>query len=137
MLNQCNFIGRTGKDTELRYTPGGDAVANVSIAVSEKYKDRDGNKQEKTEWINVVAWRKLAEIMGKYVTKGQLIFISGKIQTRSYDDRDGNKRYVTEIVASEMQMLSGSSDNSQRHQNPQQNQGGAQQQYYDDSDVPF
>jgi single-strand DNA-binding protein len=110
MLNQCNFIGRTGKEIDLKYTPSGDAVATVSIAVSESWKDKNGDKKQKTEWVNVVAWRKLAEIMSSYVKKGDLIYISGKLTTRSYDDRDGNKRYVTEVVADTMQMLGSKDD---------------------------
>src|SRR6056297_1809161 len=94
-----------GKDPELRYTPSGTAVVNFPLATSERFKDRDGNQQERTEWHNVVAWRQLAEICGKYLHKGKQIYLEGKIQTRSYDDRDGNKRYITEIVADTMRML--------------------------------
>jgi single-strand DNA-binding protein len=88
-------------------------VATFSLATTERYKDRDGQKQEKTEWHNIVAWRQLAEICGKFLHKGKQIYIEGKIQTRSYDDRDGNKRYITEIVVDQMQML-GSKDEGQQ-----------------------
>ena len=80
-------------------------MATFSIATSERFKGRDGQQQERTEWHNIVAWRGLAEICGKYLHKGRQVYIEGKIQTRSYDDRDGNKRYITEIVADNMQML--------------------------------
>ncbi len=106
-VNKVILVGNLGKDPELRYTPSGAAVATFSIATSERYKDRDGQQQEKTEWHNIVVWRNLAEICGKYLHKGKQVYIEGKIQTRSYDDRDGNKRYITEIVADQMQMLGG------------------------------
>lgn len=104
-VNKVILVGNLGKDPELRYTASGVAVATFSLATSERYKGRDGQQQEKTEWHNVVAWRQLAEICGKYLHKGKQVYIEGKIQTRSYDDRDGNKRYMTEIVADQMQML--------------------------------
>lgn len=102
MLNQCNFIGRLGRDPEIRYTQTGTPVANFSIACSEK---RGG--QEYTEWVNVVAWDKLAEICGQYLTKGQLVYIGGRMQTRKWQDRDGDNIFTTEIVAREMKMLGG------------------------------
>ena len=101
MINQCNFIGRLGRDPEIRYTTSGKAVATFSIACSEK---RGG--EETTEWVNVVAWEKLAEIAGQYLTKGSLVFISGRMQTRKWQDKEGGTRYTTEIVAREMKMLS-------------------------------
>ncbi len=110
-VNKVILVGNLGKDPELRYTPSGTAVATFSLATTERYKDRDGNRQDKTEWHNIVAWRQLAEICGKYLHKGKQIYIEGKIQTRSYDDRDGNKRYITEIVVDQMQMLGSRDDN--------------------------
>ena len=104
-VNKVILVGNLGKDPELRYTPSGAAVATFSLATTERYKDRNGEQQEKTEWHNIVVWRQLAEICGKYLHKGKQIYIEGRIQTRSYDDRDGNKRYITEIVADQMQML--------------------------------
>lgn len=104
-LNECKFIGRLGKDPELQYIPNGDAVVKFSMAVSEKWKDKSGQKHERTEWIPVTAWRKLAEIIGEYCRKGDLIYISGKFQSRDYEDKEGIKRYTTEIVASQMLML--------------------------------
>lgn len=109
-VNKAILVGNLGRDPELRYTASGTAVATFSIATSERYKDRDGQQQEKTEWHNIVTWRQLAEICGKYLAKGRQVYIEGKIQTRSYEDRDGNKKYVTEIVADQMQMLGRPSD---------------------------
>ena len=102
-VNKVILVGNLGKDPELRYTPSGAAVATFSLATTNPFKDRDGNRQ--TEWHNIVAWRQLAEICGKFLHKGKQVYIEGRIQTRSYDDRDGNKRYITEIVAEQMQML--------------------------------
>ncbi len=110
-INKVILVGNLGKDPELRYTPSGTAVATFSLATTERFKDRDGNQQSKTEWHNIVVWRQLAEICGKYLHKGRQVYIEGKIQTRSYDDRDGNKRYMTEIVADQMQMLGNRDDN--------------------------
>ena len=102
MVNNCMFIGRLGRDPETRYTQSGKAVAPFSLACSEK---RGG--EESTEWVNVVAWEKLAEIAGQYLTKGSLVFISGRMQTRKWQDKEGGTRYTTEIVAREMKMLDG------------------------------
>lgn len=106
-INKAILVGHLGKDPELRYTPTGTPVCTFSLATSERYKDREGQQQEKTEWHNIVAWRGLAEICGKYLTKGKQIYLEGKITSRSYDDRDGVKRYITEIIADQMQMLGG------------------------------
>lgn len=107
-LNKVMLIGNLGKDPELRYTTSGVAVATFSIATSESWKDADGNMQEKTEWHNIVAWRKLAEICGEWLKKGKKIYIEGRLQTRSYDDKNtGAKKYITEIVADNMIMLDG------------------------------
>lgn len=122
-LNQCNFIGRLGKPIELKYTVGGIAIANFSIACSDDYKDKSGNKVEQTNWINIVIFGKLAEIAGQYLEKGKQVYISGKQVTRSYDDR-GNKKYVTEIVANEMQLLGGRSDTSSKPDAHHNNTGG-------------
>ncbi|MBE0598819.1 MAG: single-stranded DNA-binding protein [Desulfuromonadales bacterium] len=104
-VNKVILVGNLGKDPELRYTPSGAAVATFSLATSERFKDKSGQMQEKTEWHNIVCWRQLAEICGKYLHKGKQVYIEGRIQTRSYDDKEGNKRYMTEIVADQMQML--------------------------------
>jgi len=106
-INKAILVGNLGKDPELRYTANGQAVATFSLATTEKFKNKGGEQQERTEWHNIVAWGPLAEICGKYLVKGKQIYCEGRIQSRSYDDRDGNKRYITEIVISDMQMLGG------------------------------
>ncbi len=105
-VNKVILVGRLGRDPEVRYTPSGAAVATFSIATSDEWKDKDtGEKQERTEWHRIVAWRRLGEICGEYLRKGKLVYIEGKLQTRPWEDRDGNKRYTTEIIAYNMQML--------------------------------
>jgi single-strand DNA-binding protein len=105
-LNKVMLIGNLGKDPELRYTSSGVAVATFSLATNESWKDQDGNTQERTEWHNIVTWRKLAEICGEWLKKGKKVYIEGRIQTRSYDDKNtGTKKYITEIVADSMIML--------------------------------
>ena len=109
-VNKAILVGNLGKDPELRYTPSGAAVCTFSLATTERFKNKQGEQQDKTEWHNIVVWAGLAEICGKYLTKGKQIYIEGRIQNRSYDDRDGNKRYISEIVANEMQMLGRAGD---------------------------
>jgi single-strand DNA-binding protein len=105
-LNKVMLIGNLGKDPELRYTTSGTAVATFSLATNESWKDQDGNLQERTEWHNIVAWKKLAEICGEWLKKGKKIYLEGRIQTRSYDDKNtGAKKYITEIVADNIIML--------------------------------
>ena len=110
MVNRCIFIGRVGRDPESRVTADGTAVVSFSLAVSESWKGKDGNKQERTEWVNCTAWRKLAEIIGQYVHKGSLIYVEGKMQSREYDGKDGTTKKVTEIVLNDMKMLGGKSE---------------------------
>lgn len=105
-INKVILIGNLGKDPETRYMPSGGAVTNVTVATSESWKDKDGQRQERTEWHKVVFFNKLAEIAGEYLKKGSKVYIEGALRTRSYD-KDGQKHYTTEIVASEMQMLDG------------------------------
>lgn len=104
-LNKAMLIGRLGADPEVRYTQSNTAVATLSIATSERYKDNNGELQEKTEWHRVVAWGRLAEICQQYLKKGSQVYIEGPIQTRSWEDKDGQKRYTTEIKALQMTML--------------------------------
>jgi single-strand DNA-binding protein len=105
-LNKIMLIGNLGKDPELRYTGGGAPVATFSLATNESWKDQDGNMQERTEWHNIVAWSKLAEICQQYLKKGRRVYVEGRIQTRSYDDKNtGAKKYITEVVANNMIML--------------------------------
>ncbi len=109
-VNKVILIGNLGQDPELKYTPSGAAVTTLSMATSENWKDKDGNRQEKTEWHRVVLWRRLAEVAGEYLKKGSKIYIEGRLQTRSWDDKDGNKRYTTEIVGDNMTMLDSKGD---------------------------
>ncbi len=104
-VNKVMLIGRLGKDPEVRYINDNVAVANFSLATSEYYKDNNGNRVEKTEWHNIVIWRGLADVAGKYLKKGSQIYLEGKLQTRSYDDQSGNKRYITEVVVNDFKML--------------------------------
>jgi len=105
MYNRATIIGRLGKDPDVRYTPDGLMVTTFSVATDEQWKDKNGEKVQKTEWHRVIAFGKLAEICGNYLVKGKLVFIEGKIQYRTYEDKEGVKRNMTEIVASNMQML--------------------------------
>ena len=111
-VNKVILVGRLGKDPEVRYTTSGVAVTNFSLATSEFYKDRNGERQERTEWHNIVVWDRLAETCAKYLKKGRQVYIEGRLQTREYDDRDGNKRRITEIVATQMQMLGRANEES-------------------------
>lgn len=104
-VNKVILVGNLGKDPEVRHLEGGVAVANFSLATSETYKDKSGQKNEQTEWHNVVAWRGLAEVAEKYLKKGMTVYIEGKLRTRSWDDKEGSKRYTTEIVADNLVML--------------------------------
>jgi len=117
-INKVILVGNLGKDVEIRYTPSGDAVATFTLATGEKFKGRDGEMQERTEWHNIVVWHQLAEICAKYLQKGKQVYLEGKIQTRSYDDRDGNKKYITEIVCDKMQMLGHKDDGAPRQERP-------------------
>jgi single-strand DNA-binding protein len=105
-VNKVILVGRLGKDPEIRSTPSGTSVARFTMATDERFTDRNGEKQERTEWHNITAWGKLAEICGQYLKKGKLIYIDGSLRTDSWDDKEtGQKRYRTEIVAQNMQML--------------------------------
>jgi single-strand DNA-binding protein len=109
-VNKVILVGRLGRDPETRYTGGGQAVANFSVATDETYKDRNGEKQKRTEWHKIVVWGKQAEIAQQYLKKGSLIFIEGRIQSREWQDKEGQKRTSFEIVASNFRMLGGRSD---------------------------
>jgi single-strand DNA-binding protein len=107
-VNKVILIGNLGKDPEVKYTPSGTAMAKFSLATNERYKDKSGEFQERTEWHNIVAWQRLAEIAGEYLKKGRSVYIEGRIQTRSWDDKQtGQKKYMTEIVANDLVLLSG------------------------------
>ena len=114
-VNKVILVGNVGADPEVRYTPSGDAVANLRLACSESWKDKaTGEKKEVTEWVRVVFYRRLAEIVGEYVKKGSALYIEGRIRTRKWQDKDGQDRYTTEIEANEMQMLGGRRDGESR-----------------------
>jgi single-strand DNA-binding protein len=106
-VNRAILVGRLGRDPETRYTSGGQAVCNFTLATDETYKDRNGERQKRTEWHRIVVWGKQAEIAQQYLHKGSLIFVEGRIQTRQWDDREGQKRTTVEIVASNFRMLGG------------------------------
>lgn len=109
-VNKVILVGRLGRDPEMRYTSGGQAVANFSVATDESYKDRNGERQKRTEWHKIVVWGKQAEIAQKYLKKGSLVFIEGRIQSRQWDDKEGQKRTSFEIVANNFRMLGGRGD---------------------------
>ncbi len=109
-VNKVILIGRLGADPEVRYTNSGTAVANFNMATSINFTDKNGEKTEKTEWHRIVAFARLGEICGEYLSKGKQVYIEGRLQTQEWEDRDGNKRRTTEIVASTMQMLGSASD---------------------------
>ena len=104
-VNKAIIIGNLGKDPEMRYMPSGDAICNFSIATTDSWKDKSGEKQEKTEWHRISMFGKLAEIAGEYLKKGSQVYVEGRLQTRKWQDKDGHERYTTEIVADRMQML--------------------------------
>ena len=107
-VNKVILIGNLGKDPEVKYTPSGTAVAKFSLATNERYKDKDGQWQDRTEWHNIVAWQRMAEIVGEYLKKGRTVYVEGRLQTRSWEDKEsGQKKYMTEIVASDLVLLGG------------------------------
>jgi single-strand DNA-binding protein len=107
-VNKVILVGNIGKDPEVKYTPSGTAVAKVTLATNERYKDKSGEWQDRTEWHNIVAWQRLAEIVGEYVKKGSKVYVEGRLQTSSWDDKEsGQKRYRTEIIANDLVLLSG------------------------------
>lgn len=106
-VNKVILVGNLGQDPEVRYSTSGSPVANFSIATSESWNDKNGQRQERTEWHRIVAWGKLAELCGEYLSKGRQVYVEGKLQTRNWEDRDGNKRYTTEIIANQVTFLGG------------------------------
>lgn len=106
-VNKAIIVGTLGRDPEIRYMPNGDAACNLSVATSESWKDKNGEKQERTEWHRISMFGKLAEIAGQYLAKGSSVYLEGKLQTRKWTDKDGVDKYITEIIADRMQMLGG------------------------------
>jgi single-strand DNA-binding protein len=142
-VNKVILVGRLGKDPETRYMTNGEAVTNVTLATSENWKDKSGEKQEKTEWHNLTFYRRLAEIAGEYLKKGSMIYVEGKLATRKWQDKEGVDRYTTEVIAGEMKMLSGKpsgggsgDDDSCSHtrQKPPSQQSKS---FSEDEDIPF
>jgi len=109
-LNKVMLIGNLGKDPELKYTPGGQAVATFSLATTRQWRDKDGNNQEDTQWHNIKVWARQAEIAQQYLKKGRQIYVEGRIETRSYDDKEGNKKWFTEIISDRFLMLGSKRD---------------------------
>jgi single-strand DNA-binding protein len=144
-VNRVILVGRLGKDPEIKSTPSGTTVAKFTIATDERYTDRAGEKQERTEWHNIVAWSKLAEICGQYLKKGKLVFIEGSLRTDSWDDKEtGQKKYRTEIVAQNMQMLDkrgddegGSGGGYTGSRSKPSSQSAPSSDFVEDDEVPF
>ncbi|MES2580518.1 MAG: single-stranded DNA-binding protein [Pseudomonadota bacterium] len=127
-VNKVILVGNLGRDPEVRYMPNGEAVANFSIATTENWKDKSGVKQEKTEWHNIVMYRKLAEIAGEYLKKGRPVYVEGRLQTRKWE-KDGVTRYSTEIIADSMQMLGGRDGGGNANYDGGIDQGGGQDEF--------
>ena len=151
-VNKVILVGNLGRDIELRYTPGGAAVATLSLATAEVWNDKNGQRQERTEWHRVILWGKQAESLQEYLKKGKQIYVEGRLQTRQWDDKDGNKRYTTEVKADRLTLLGGGSGRSNTGERRSSNQpesaedGGAQPESAEDGgavnpitddDIPF
>lgn len=144
-VNKVILIGNLGKDPEVKFTPSGVPVAKFSLATNERFKDKGGEWQDRTEWHNIIAWQRLAEIVGEYVKKGSKIYIEGRLQTSSWDDKQsGEKKYKTEVVASDLVLLSGgesNGDNRPRRETREPVAAGRQTQQHSneitDEDIPF
>lgn len=136
-VNKVILIGNLGKDPEVRYSPNGGAIATITLATSESWKDKNtGETVDKTEWHRVVFFRRLAEIAGEYLKKGSKVFIEGKLQTRKWQDKDGQDRYTTEVVANEMQMLDSKGGGSADYNQDQQSYAPQQQSYAPQGQAP-
>ena len=139
-LNQCNFIGHLGKPPETRYMTSGEAVTSFSVACGSQWKNKDGEKQESTEWVNCTAFGKLAEICAEYLKKGSQVYVSGRMKTDKYQDKEGNDRYSTKIIIDRMQMLGGKAEGSAPVEKPTRQppaQAAAKPDDDFDSDIPF
>ena len=136
-VNKVIILGNVGKDPETRFTQGGDGVTNISVACTEKYKDKQGEQKEITEWVNVVFFGKLAEIAGKYIKKGSTVYVEGKLKTEKYADKNGVEKYSTKVIASNMQLVGGkaSTDNHGAGGSPKNAGAGAGD--IPDDDIPF
>ncbi len=141
MVNKVILVGNLGRDPESRSLPSGQAVVNFSLATSRRYKDRDGNRKDETEWHNIVCFGKSAEIAAQYLTKGKMIYVEGRIQTRSWDDKEGKKQYRTEIICENFQMLGSRGDGGGSRSGgsaPSAEYGGGDSGGgFNDEDIPF
>src|SRR5579862_888060 len=135
-INKVILIGRLGKDPELKYTPSGVPFAKFSLATDESFKDRNGEQQKHTEWHNIVAWNKLAEICGEYLTKGKQVYIEGRIRSRQWEDQDKNKRTAYEIIARDMKMLGAKGDTERASVTPLPDRPPLDQEHPSDSPPP-
>lgn len=137
-LNKAQLIGHLGSDPDLKFTPSGQPVCNFSVATNETWKDKDGNKQERVEWHRIVVWGKLAEVCGKYLSKGRQAYIEGRIQTRNWE-KDGVKHYMTEIVADEVKFLGGGEkeDGGGRSDRSDRGRNDGPPRAAPDDDIPF
>ena len=145
-VNKAILVGNLGKDPEVRFTGTGKAVCKFPLATTTTWNDNDGNKQERTEWHNVIVWGKQGENCGKFLSKGRQVFVEGEIRSRSYDDKDGNKRYITEIIAMSVRFLGGGAGGGRGGggsgdpgfpEEPAMGAGGGGAAVTDDDDIPF
>ena len=137
MINKVILVGRLGADPEVRYTADGAMVTTFRLATDEQWKDKSGERTQKTEWHRIVAFRKLAEICGSYLSKGRLVYVEGKLQTRAWEDKEGQKRFTTEIVASNMQILDRGPSKDQDGGTDERMPTNAGTEQASDDDVPF
>ncbi|WP_248883776.1 single-stranded DNA-binding protein [Acidithiobacillus acidisediminis] len=147
-VNKVILLGHLGRDPEMRYQPSGAAIANLNLATSETFKDRDGNRQERTEWHRVVLFGRTAEIAGEYLKKGSMAYVEGRLQTRKWTDKEGQERYTTEIVGDRLQLVGGRGGGTANFDDGQSDQYGAAPtapksaarapvEQFDDDDIPF
>ncbi len=137
-VNKVMIVGRLGNDPELKTLSSGSAVCNFSVATSERWTDKEGQKQEKTEWHRIVTWGRQAELCGKYLSKGRQVFIEGKLQTRSWEDQQGQKRYTTEVVCNNVQFLGSTQQNANPGMStPMPEDFGPEPSFEASDDIPF
>lgn len=136
-VNKVILVGNLGKDAELRYTPGGTAVASLRLATTDRYKDKDGQWKEQTEWHTVVIWDKMAESLAEYLRKGKQIYVEGRLQTRTWDDKEGKKRYMTEVRGDRIVLLGGRPSTGEREEPAAQAEPSRETTELTDDDIPF
>ena len=136
-VNKVILVGNLGRDAELRYTPGGAAVATLSLATTDVWNDKAGQRQEKTEWHRVVIWGRTAESLSEYLNKGKQIYVEGRLQTRQWDDKDGKKRYTTEIRSDRIVLLGGRGAAPQERVDSEEKQRPVESTEFTEDDIPF